>query len=482
MGADVSSTSILLVTDRNDGGKNYSGVDFDVYYVQSCPTAGLDCLSAGGSCTDNVGGYCTCGFIPCNCTCTNPTPTGSDSTTQKIVLGVLGAVLVLLVILFVFCHRKQKTTIQTQEKLIKKHSDELTRRESQLKEFQLGTSEFGDAVAFIDSLIESESLLGNPSKVQNLGLVKRCLIGKTGNAIHVPDNAKRGHTFIMSEFAGIHVKPQRCTSLLKNQNIATMPRHHTLGCIPEFVNLDASQQNILFELLSFSHLNRWDFDIFKVADIADKNTLLFVAWAIIFSPHSQFAMAKVLKQTNVDLNNFQGYHFDDLDLDIDMETLVDYLRAIEKDYNAENPYHNAIHAADVVQTLHSLIQMAGKSFFDKEQTFTVLVAAAVHDVKHPGFNNNFQVNSVTDLAVAHNDQSVLENEHVSHAFKLMTHGHPDEQRNLNFLRKLKPSEFAEVRKRIIEAVLHTGILLSCVTITCVYICVRIVLKCFCVSL
>jgi len=234
-----------------------------------------------------------------------------------------------------------------------------------------------------------------------------------------------------------------------------MPRHHTLGCIPEFVNLDASQQNILFELLSFSHLNRWDFDIFKVADIADKNTLLFVAWAIIFSPHSQFAMAKVLKQTNMDLNNFQGYHFDDLDLDIDMETLVDYLRAIEKDYNAENPYHNAIHAADVVQTLHSLIQMAGKSFFDKEQTFTVLVAAAVHDVKHPGFNNNFQVNSVTDLAVAHNDQSVLENEHVSHAFKLMTHGHPDEQRNLNFLRKLKSSEFAEVRKRIIEAVLHT---------------------------
>jgi len=319
-----------------------------------------------------------------------------------------------------------KETIENQRVQIHVTSSQLVKKEAELKEFHLGTSDFGDAVAFVDSLVE-ESLPNNPSKVQNLRLVKRCLIGKTDSTMHVPDNLrKKNDTFIMSEFAGMNVKKTWRNGLSTSKH-----QVGTLACLPEFVDLDVSQQTVLFELLSYSNLRQWDFNIFDVSAVVDKNTLLFVSWAVIYSPHSQFAMAKALKQTNLDLNNFEGYHFDELDLDIDMETLLEYLREIEKDYNPENPYHNAIHAADVVQTLHSLIQMAGKSFFDKEQMFSILVAAVVHDVKHPGINNNFQVNSVSDLALTHNDLAVLENEHVSHAFKLMTQGRSGEQDNLN---------------------------------------------------
>lgn len=49
----------------------------------------------------------------------------------------------------------------------------------------------------------------------------------------------------------------------------------------------------------------------------------------------------------------------------------------------------------------------------------------------------------------HNDQSVLENEHVSHAFKLLIHG------DHHFLHNVKPSKFAGIRKKIVQAVLHT---------------------------
>jgi len=76
-------------------------------------------------------------------------------------------------------------------------------------------------------------------------------------------------------------------------------------------------------------------------------------------------------------------------------------------------------------------------------------------VKHPGRNNSFQVNSFSDLALIHNDTAVLENEHSSHSFKLMIQGSSGELDNLNFLRHVTPSKFAEMRKRIVESVLHT---------------------------
>jgi hypothetical protein len=42
-----------------------------------------------------------------------------------------------------------------------------------------------------------------------------------------------------------------------------------------------------------------------------------------------------------------------------------------------------------------------------------IVAAISHDVDHPGFNNNFLVNTKDEIALLYNDQSVLENHHVA---------------------------------------------------------------------
>ena len=47
------------------------------------------------------------------------------------------------------------------------------------------------------------------------------------------------------------------------------------------------------------------------------------------------------------------------------------------------------------------------------QIFTILVAAAGHDVDHPGRTNGFLVKTSAPLALLYNDASVLENHHAA---------------------------------------------------------------------
>jgi len=51
------------------------------------------------------------------------------------------------------------------------------------------------------------------------------------------------------------------------------------------------------------------------------------------------------------------------------------------------------------------------------EIFALLFAALIHDLEHTGRTNNFHVNTATDLALLYNDRSVLENHHVSAAFR-----------------------------------------------------------------
>ena len=71
-------------------------------------------------------------------------------------------------------------------------------------------------------------------------------------------------------------------------------------------------------------------------------------------------------------------------LKVDESVLLQFLTTLERKYH-DNPYHNNIHAADVMQTTHILLNSASlKQAFQEVEVCTALFAAAVHDVDHPG--------------------------------------------------------------------------------------------------
>lgn len=51
------------------------------------------------------------------------------------------------------------------------------------------------------------------------------------------------------------------------------------------------------------------------------------------------------------------------------------------------------------------------------EIFATLVAAIIHDFEHTGTTNNFHVMSGSDTALLYNDRAVLENHHISAAFR-----------------------------------------------------------------
>ena len=59
------------------------------------------------------------------------------------------------------------------------------------------------------------------------------------------------------------------------------------------------------------------------------------------------------------------------------------------------------------------------------QIFATLVAGAVHDFKHPGFNNYFLVVNNDDIALRYNDSAVLENYHLAETFLMCKVGGRD---------------------------------------------------------
>ena len=131
-----------------------------------------------------------------------------------------------------------------------------------------------------------------------------------------------------------------------------------------------------------------------------------------------------------------------------------FLSKVKCGYDNFLPYHNHIHAADVLQTCNIY---AIKSNFQHEMDLTDLdmcgyfISAIIHDYRHPGLNNAYQINKRTTLANKYNDISVLENFHVSAAFKTIS------ENNSNIFVDLTIEEYRVIRKRIIECVLATDI-------------------------
>ena len=82
------------------------------------------------------------------------------------------------------------------------------------------------------------------------------------------------------------------------------------------------------------------------------------------------------------------------------------------------------------------------------------MGAMIHDYAHPGVNNNFLIKIEHPLALRYNDKSVLENYHVSEAFKLIRN--PD----MNIIANLTSQQQAHFRTYVPLLPFFSSFLLS----------------------
>jgi 3'5'-cyclic nucleotide phosphodiesterase len=136
---------------------------------------------------------------------------------------------------------------------------------------------------------------------------------------------------------------------------------------------------------------------------------------------------------------------------IPVQVFLRYVSFIGEGYK-DNPYHNILHAADVLQASHILLlqsnfyEIADLSPF---HVLALLLSAIVHDYKHPGLNNSFLLLTGHKLAIRYNDTSILENYHVSKAFGGIS------KDTLNIFSNISKEEYRIIRKLMIKAIVDT---------------------------
>ena len=150
---------------------------------------------------------------------------------------------------------------------------------------------------------------------------------------------------------------------------------------------------------ALSKVGTWEFDpfeFFECPEVGGKG-LVYSVW-YLFDQHDIFKLFP----------------------SISPKKFMRFLTFVEEGY-LDNPYHNKIHATDVVSNV--AFYLNSTSFFEKHVSlfdkFTAILSAAVHDLGHDGNNNAYHITTMSDLAVTYNDISVLENYHIAQTFKII---------------------------------------------------------------
>lgn len=77
-----------------------------------------------------------------------------------------------------------------------------------------------------------------------------------------------------------------------------------------------------------------------------------------------------------------------------------FLGQIEDLYHENNPYHNALHAADVTQATYCLLKrLRVEGFISAFDFMCAILAAICHDIDHPGVNQSFLIETKQMLSI-----------------------------------------------------------------------------------
>nr|CAH7756030.1 unnamed protein product [Callosobruchus chinensis] len=134
---------------------------------------------------------------------------------------------------------------------------------------------------------------------------------------------------------------------------------------------------------------------------------------------------------------------------IDIQTLRNFLYEAYKNYN-DVPFHNFRHCFCVAQMMYAIswcVDLPSK--IGDLEVLILLTSCICHDLDHPGYNNIYQINAKTELAIRYNDISPLENHHCSVAFRIL------ENEDCNIFKSFSSEDFKLVREGMIRSILAT---------------------------
>lgn len=213
-------------------------------------------------------------------------------------------------------------------------------------------------------------------------------------------------------------------------NIGMASQNGGLNIIAPLPNMSLWDEDVLTRVKTRIHQDGWDLDTLKIAEITNGRPLMYVTAAMfdIHELHEEFRIEKIV------LRNF--------------------LFTLDDGYLA-NPYHNSSHAADVVNSVNYLMTRLNdgqiRDTLTNLEFYAALVAAAIHDFRHPGKSNNYMIKCKHDLAIQYNDRSILESMHLAETFFVMRSPQCD------IFGRMKDKPYREIRKAIIEMVLSTDL-------------------------
>ena len=171
-----------------------------------------------------------------------------------------------------------------------------------------------------------------------------------------------------------------------------------------------------------------DFNIFELdKKIGPENTLSLIAY-YIFNRYGFCSM--------INYNKYESW-----------------CRKITQGYNRSNPYHTDLHAADITQTCLVYFKIGKVNEIIKLPNISkcaLFISCICHDYKHPGVNNNYLKDTKNILAIKYNDISILENMHISEAFKLIM-----ENEKCDLFSEMDDVNYKKMRKEMISCVLNT---------------------------
>lgn len=185
-------------------------------------------------------------------------------------------------------------------------------------------------------------------------------------------------------------------------------------------------QAVLEDILTF------EFDVFQLAGLSPLHRLSLVAYEL-FLRFELFAI-----------------------FDLDHSRFFAFMTRVEHTYSYDprspNPYHDALHAADVVQAVACFLQEPRvQDPLDDLETLSVLFSGIMHDYRHPGVSNAFLVASKAAIAIRYNDDSVLENFHSASAFMLLA------KPQFQLFAHLDPATYKRMRQLVIGCILATDL-------------------------